>query len=273
MTYKISTEKLFLPPKPLTSPTNLINSLMTVSLYIDFLLNCLVVHLKPLFPQSPLNNYTPRQIYQRQTFHHPFHPSHRCHSHHSHYLSLLKQSSPLSKNLHIYSLSPSNYRPISNLSIHSKILERVISSQLITYLTINKIPNIFQIAYLPTNLLSGINYNRGTILVLLDMSSAFYTLDHNRHHRHCLSSCVKSIHQLLTSNSLKLNPTKTEAIYLHLPLCSSTLLEPPSQSRTPHSPTLNTSETLVSILIPLFPLTHILYICTNPSTTTYTASA
>ena len=42
-----------------------------------------------------------------------------------------------------------------------------------------------------------------------------------------LSSCIKSIHQWLTSNSLMLNPTKTEAIFLHLPLRSSTLPEPP----------------------------------------------
>ena len=40
-----------------------------------------------------------------------------------------------------------------------------------------------------------------------------------------LSSCIKSIHQWLTSNSLKRNPTKTEAIFLHLPLLSSTLHE------------------------------------------------
>ena len=86
---------------------------------------------------------------------------------------------------------PSNYRPISNLSIHSKILERVISSQLITHLTANKIPNIFQSTYLPhkstesaltlinSDLLSGLKNNLRSILVLLDMSSAFYTLDHN----------------------------------------------------------------------------------------------
>ena len=60
----------------------------------------------------------------------------------------------------------------------------------------------------------------------------------------------------------KLKPTKTEAIFLHLPLRSSTLPEPlPSHSTIPHYPTLNTSETLASILIPPFPLTPILYIC------------
>ena len=42
-----------------------------------------------------------------------------------------------------------------------------------------------------------------------------------------LSSYIKSIHQWLTSNSLKLNHTKTEAIFLYLPLSSSTLPEPP----------------------------------------------
>ena len=89
-----------------------------------------------------------------------------------------------------------------------------------------------------------------------------------------LSFCIKSIHECLTSNSLKLNPTKTKAIFLHLPLRSFTLSEPsPYYSTTPHSPILNTSETLASILIPSFPLTPILYICTNPSTTTYTVSA
>ena len=50
ITYKISTEKLFILPKPLTSPSNLTNSLMTVSPYTYFLLNCLVVHLNPLSP-------------------------------------------------------------------------------------------------------------------------------------------------------------------------------------------------------------------------------
>ena len=98
---------------------------------------------------------------------------------------------PILKKPHLDSLSPSNYRPISNLSIHSKILERVISSQLIIYLTNNTIPNIFQSAYLPhksteftltlitSDLLSGLNNNRGTILVLLEISSAFDTLDQN----------------------------------------------------------------------------------------------
>ena len=55
-----------------------------------------------------------------------------------------------------------------------------------------------------------------------------------------LSSCIKSIHQWLTSNSLQLNLTKTEAIFLHLPLRSSTLPEPPHLTRQYHTPLLST---------------------------------
>ena len=286
------------------------------------------------------------------------------------------------------SLNSSNYRPISNLSIHYKVLERVVSSQLITYLTANNIPNIFQSAYLPhkstesaltlitSDLLSGLNNYRGTILILLDISSTsdtldisstFDTLDNNviihrlsaigitgialnwftsyitnrsssvRINTHSspsrsithgvpqgsvlgpllfniyllpmfdiftdypdisfhtyaddlqlylnctdsrtyaperLSSCIKSIHQWLTSNSLKLNPTKTEAIFLHIPLGSSTLPEPPPISL--NNATLPYSQNVRNLgfhLDTTLPLTIILYICINPSTITYTASA
>ena len=55
-----------------------------------------------------------------------------------------------------------------------------------------------------------------------------------------LSSCIKSIHHWLTSNSLKLNPTKTEAIFLHLPLRSSSLPDPPPITRQHLTPLLST---------------------------------
>ena len=42
-----------------------------------------------------------------------------------------------------------------------------------------------------------------------------------------LLSCINSIHQWLISNSLKLNPTITESIFIHIPLSSSILPEPP----------------------------------------------
>ena len=80
-----------------------------------------------------------------------------------------------------------------------------------------------------------------------------------------LSSCIQSIHHWLTSNSLKLNPTKTEAIFLHLPLRSSTLPEPPpisiDKTSLPYSQNvrnlgfhLDTTLSLDSHLIHMHPL-------------------
>ena len=71
-----------------------------------------------------------------------------------------------------------NYRPISNLSILSKTLERVVSKQLSSFLTTNNILCTFQSAYVPnkstetaiarvtTNILCDLNNTYGTILVL-----------------------------------------------------------------------------------------------------------
>ena len=84
-----------------------------------------------------------------------------------------------------------NYRPISQLPLVSKILERVVSRQLISYLTANNLHIPQQSGFrrghsTETALLNVIDVITSTIytknccqLVMLDISSAFDTLDHN----------------------------------------------------------------------------------------------
>jgi hypothetical protein len=83
-----------------------------------------------------------------------------------------------------------NYRPISNLSFISKTLERIISNQLNDYLTTNHLYAKMQSAYrknhstetalirVINDITIAIDNHQEAILVLLDLSSAFDTIDH-----------------------------------------------------------------------------------------------
>ena len=92
------------------------------------------------------------------------------------------------------SLDPSvlnNYRPISKLSFLSKVLEKIISSQLITFMTNNDIFEQFQSGFralhstetalikITNDLLLSIDDGECAILVLLDLSAAFDTVNHS----------------------------------------------------------------------------------------------
>ena len=84
-----------------------------------------------------------------------------------------------------------NYRPVSGLCFLSKLVERVVAKQLASHINNNKLDNPHQSAYKPghsteTALLSiknkaHLSLARGepTALVLLDLSAAFDTIDHN----------------------------------------------------------------------------------------------
>ena len=83
-----------------------------------------------------------------------------------------------------------NYRPVSNLCFIAKILEKLVLSQLSSYLNSHNLYNACQSAYRPghsteTALLKVVDdlflsHNKGNIsvLALLDFSSAFDTIDH-----------------------------------------------------------------------------------------------
>ena len=85
----------------------------------------------------------------------------------------------------------SNYRPISNLSTLSKTLERVVARQINSYLHVNHILNPYQSAYtkhqsIETAMIHILNHihlsaasPHGSVVILLDLSDAFDTLDHN----------------------------------------------------------------------------------------------
>ena len=85
-----------------------------------------------------------------------------------------------------------NYRPVSNLSFLSKLVERVVCVQLVEHLKTNNLYEIFQSAYrqlhstetallrVQNDLLQAVDNEGGAILVLLDLSAAFNTIDHQK---------------------------------------------------------------------------------------------
>ena len=83
-----------------------------------------------------------------------------------------------------------NYRPISNLPFLSKILEKVVLHKLLSHLQANNLSNPFQSAYraghstetillrVVNDILSALDNDNISILLLLDLSAAFDTIDH-----------------------------------------------------------------------------------------------
>ena len=83
-----------------------------------------------------------------------------------------------------------NYRPVSNLPTLSKVIEKAVVSRLEPYLSSNMLTEKFQSAYRPgystetalvritNDILADLDRRRGVILVMLDLSAAFDTLDY-----------------------------------------------------------------------------------------------
>ena len=97
---------------------------------------------------------------------------------------------PLLKKLNLDINVLKNYRPVSNLLFISKVLERVVFSQIGGHLSENNLNEKFQSAYkarhstetcllkVTSDILNSIDDGHVSVLTMLDLSSAFDTIDH-----------------------------------------------------------------------------------------------
>ena len=85
-----------------------------------------------------------------------------------------------------------NYIPVSKLSVLSKLIERIVCVQIVNHLDKNGLYEVFQSAYrqllsvetallrVQNDILQAVDSRGGAILVLLDLSAAFDTIDHEK---------------------------------------------------------------------------------------------
>ena len=143
-----------------------------------------------------------------------------CSLHNGSFTSELKQANvkPLLKKLGLTSDDKKNFRPVSNLSFVSKLIERAISEQLNKHA--KKTGNLepFQSAYrenhstetallwVKTDLLNALDNKEITCLVLLDLSAAFntikidYLLNRLRYHFGTTGMALKWFEEYLTDH-------------------------------------------------------------------------
>ena len=94
-------------------------------------------------------------------------------------------------NKHNLDLLETNYRPVSNLSYVSKLVERVVAVQLINHIEGHNLMEVHQSAYhayhstetallkVKTDVIRALEDQEVACLILLDLSTAFDTIDHN----------------------------------------------------------------------------------------------
>ena len=98
---------------------------------------------------------------------------------------------PLLKKADLDPAEPKSFRPISNMSVISKLLERLVSKQLLRYFKDNDMLPVLQSAYrahhstdtailrVLSDILSALDSGNLVMLTLLDLSAAFDCVDHH----------------------------------------------------------------------------------------------
>ena len=98
---------------------------------------------------------------------------------------------PLLKKASLDPEALTNYRPVSNITFVSKLLERILAKQLHDHLSQHQLYKKHQSAYrkrhstetaltrVQNHVLRAMDDSEATVLVLLDVSAAFDTVDHN----------------------------------------------------------------------------------------------
>ena len=104
----------------------------------------------------------------------------------------LAHITPLLKGTGLDTTNLKNYRPISNLSFIGKLIERVVLIRLNEHLDLNNLNITHQSGYkkghstetllvkIVNDLLIATNENKATVVMLLDLSAAFDTVDHDK---------------------------------------------------------------------------------------------
>ena len=99
---------------------------------------------------------------------------------------------PLIKSMSLDSSNMKNYRPVSNLAFVGKLIEKVVQRRLEKHLTANGLHIPSQSAYkknhstetllirVVNDLLIASDQHKATVVLLLDLSAAFDTVDHNK---------------------------------------------------------------------------------------------
>ena len=94
-----------------------------------------------------------------------------------------------------------NYRPVSNIAFVGKVLEKVAVRRLLDHLTLNGLHEEYQSAYkmlhstetallrVQHDIASVLDKNRAMLFVMLDLSSAFDTIDHEHLTRLTMNIC------------------------------------------------------------------------------------